>query len=707
MTARARSVFDRAKALEREARDAEALLGYAAVVEQFGAPLGDALREELAGAAASVKPDRAVGEVASAGITDAPLAERQLGQADVETGQVVAWALICLGLTFERLDRPEAALVAYDELAARFGATEHPLTLVRVAWAMYDKALVLVRLKRTEEAIETFDAVISEFADATDRRVRPRVSWSLWKKSGLLGAVGRTAEVPAQYESLVAPADEVIDPDLGDIVAWCMLAVARQLRAAGRVQDELRVYDDVVARFERSEDEAVRLRVAQAFAMKAYSFGLAGEREQAVAVCDEMLDRFRDSDQVAIRDLLADSLSRKARELEALDRVTDAVAALDDSLLLLADSREPQLLRRKIDCLLEKASLLDRANRESEAIVVFDSVISAYAELPADDRDDRARGNAVLAALHKVTSACSVDPAKAAGVVDRLRDLLGDVTAPPSTPPPPRSKPIAEEEIAARLTELYDGNCWVQFATSGDDPPSLAAMQRTALGLYRQTENWLDAGADAWDTPALGAVTLIRQIADGYALLSRRWSQAGRAKLSLPSSLLLEYAMQRFGIAEWAADHGHPLQLSDSTELAEDLIQSEHERSETWDPDLASAFIASVRHYEMLTVLCDSPSARTALHTPELQSFASARINDARQFAGWAWQHQDAAAGVAAARIFIAQAYFVATHDTVPTSNDIFPSPETLRRMLLQTDAYAWLEHQDVELPTWLEPAAD
>jgi hypothetical protein len=200
---------------------------------------------------------------------------------------------------------------------------------------------------------------------------------------------------------------------------------------------------------------------------------------------------------------------------------------------------------------------------------------------------------------------------------------------------------------------------------------------------------------------------LIRQIADGYALLARRWSKSWRAKLSLPSSLLLEFAIQRFGIAEWAAEQGHPLHVSDSTELAEELLQSDHEWSETSDPDLASAFIASVRHYEMLAVLCDSPSGRAALHLPELKSFASVEINEARQFAAWTWQQEEEAAGVAAARIFIAQAYFVAAHDTVPTSNDIFPSREILREMLGQTDAYAWLEHHDIELPESLEPGAD
>jgi hypothetical protein len=232
-------------------------------------------------------------------------------------------------------------------------------------------------------------------------------------------------------------------------------------------------------------------------------------------------------------------------------------------------------------------------------------------------------------------------------------------------------------------------------------------MESTALGLYRQTAAWLQAGPADLDTPALGAVVVVRQIADGYALLANSWGEASRAPLSLPSSLLLGFGMQRAGIAEWAAEHGHPLELSDDPELAEALVEGERDQSKAWDLDLAAAFVASLHHYEMLALLCDSPSGRAALHIPELKGFAAGQINDARQSAGWTWHHAEEAAGVAAARIFIAQAYFVATRETVSSSDDIFPSRETLGAVLRQSDAYAWLERQDVELPQWLDPADD
>jgi len=695
----ASALFDRADELFGQARYGESLVAYGRAVERVGPPIDGGVQREIARAAQQI-----VGGTTSDELSQGPVVDA----GDVEVGQVVARALVRVGMTLERLDRPEAALEAYDEVAARFGDTSHPLTLVRVAWAMYDKALVLSRLGQGEDAIEAFDAVISRFAEATDRRLRPRVSWSLWKKSELLAAAGRRSGALAQYEQLIARHDELIEPELAGIVSWCMLEVAGERRLAGRVDDELIVYEDLLERFGQTTDQYVSSGVAQAFAMKAYALGGIGKREQAAAVYDEMVERFRADSRIEIRDLLADCLWRKGRVLEDCGLVADAAAAFDDALSLLAGSRDAQLLRRRIDILLGKATLLSRADRDTEAIVIFDGVLSAYHDLAEGDRDDRALELAVVALLRKSVSACMIDPVGSAVVLDQLADLLGgDVTDPASVPRRQHSQRPPDREIAARLAQVYNSDCWLEFATSGDDPDSLKAMEDRALTLYHETAQWLDSDAEAWDSPATAAAGVLRQIADGYALLAQKWSGSTREGLSLPSSLLLEFAMRQFGIDHWAAEQGYPLQLRDTSDLAEDLVQSEHDRSGDWDPELPNRFIASLRHYEMLILLCDAPRGREALHSNLLKSFAGVRINEARQVAGWVWQHQEEAAGVASASIFIAQAYFIATHGTLASSRDIFPGRHLLREILRQSDAHVWLEHHNVELPDWLNDPRD
>jgi tetratricopeptide (TPR) repeat protein len=684
--ARARTLLDRGKELEAFDQREQALDLYGEVVQRFSAPLGDALQQEL-----GIDPGL---REAHAGIGCQP------GVVDVETDQVVAWALLCLGLALGRLNRREVAVVAYDEVIARFGGTTHPLTVVRVVWAMYNKALALSHLGRREEAICAYDALIAAFAHATDRRVRPRVAWSLWEKSKLLGEVGRGAEVVEQYEKLVARHDETVDSTLSHQVAWSLAQIAKQRQQTGRHDDARRVYEDLTARFGSSDDEGVRLIVVQAFGMQAYALGVAGQEERSIIVYDDMMAHFRDTDQTLVRDVLADSRNRKADALERLDRPEEALAAYDDALMLLADSTEPELIRRRLDCLSRKAILLGRIDRKSEALVVFDNVAPAYESLSVRDRDEML-AQTVLALLRKNIFVCAVDPTRATDAVDELSHVLGDVSA-AERPTAIPSEPLDAEAILALLTELLNGDCWVEFATTGDDPESLATMETKALALYRQTANWMMSDPEAWNTPAFGAVSMIRQFADGYALLAEH--SASRANLSLPSSLLLKLAVEQFGIAEWAAEQGHPVTLSDPTELAEEFVQSENEHSQTWDPGLAAEFTASICHYDMLAALCDSPRGRTALHTPWLRRFATGRLNNARGIAGWAWQRQPDAAGLAVANIFIAQAYFVATHGTVSSSAGLFPRRDTLHKLLRQTDAYSWLEDRSIDLPQWLMP---
>jgi tetratricopeptide (TPR) repeat protein len=648
--------------LRLQSRYEAAVVVCGAVVDWFRPGLTTRLRGDFDKAVEVVRstPPKA-GGVRVAILRDGP--RLNLAAADPETCQFVAYALVNMGLALEGLDRDDAALEAYEELVARFGDTQHALTLVRVAWAMYDKAAALWRLERDEEAMSAFDAVIAKFADATDPRIQPRVSWSLWHKSSLLEKAGRREEMLTEYERLIARQDELIDPELGDIVAWCMSEVADALLAGSRNQDALRVYGAMADRFGPTSDEKVRMRLPHAFARKAYLLETVGQDEEAIAFYDEILERFRDDSDVRVRELLADGLTRKAR-------------------------------------------LLARTERDAEAVVIFNSAASAYHEL-VKDQGEQALGSAVSALLHKAVSVCKIDAANSSAVVDQLSEVLGDVTKREPAPDCPPSEPLSEKEVAAILARLYTGDCWQQFATSGDDPSALATMENQALALYDQTSGWLRSAHDGWDTPALGAVMLIRQIADGHALLTRAWSKTWRASLSLPSSLLLEFAMRRFGIAEWAAEHGHPIELPDSTDLAEELIESERELGEQWEPDLAAAFVASARHYEMLELLCDSPSGRTALHTPPLKNFASLRINEARKLASWTWQLQEDAAGLAAAGIFIAQAYFVATHGTISSSHDLFPSRKDLRDMLRETGAYPWLHTEDVDLPEWLDAAEE
>lgn len=488
-----------------------------------------------------------------------------------------------------------------------------------------------------------------------------------------------------------------------------LLRAGSAAAAAGRYTEALALYEQFLARVDAVADEHVQWRVADALAMKAWLFGQLGRVDDELATYDVIVQRYGAAPQSTPgRNLLVDCLRRKARALEHVGRTEDAVGAFDDALTLQVEADNQQLRRLKIETLTEKGLLLARCDRSSEAGIVIDSAVGAYADIEDElDGDAELLGEIVLALLRKVVSLCASDPSTSVEVVQQLRDLLGDVADPPATRPRPASRSLPEEGIAEFVADLWRRDCWHEFARHDADESVMNAVAQRALELYRETEGWLTSEIDNLNTPVVVAAGVVRQIADGYALLAQRWSASNRERLSMPSEHLLTSAIRTSGLDQWLAARGHPVELNACEDLIDDLIRNEHEKSDQVDADLAGRFIASVRQYEMLEILCGSPRGRAALKTRPLRGHAAWRLSGARSNAGWAWQQLEHAAGAAVVGIYVAEAYFVAAHAEPESSADIFPTREFLRSLLRDSDTYGWLETQDIELPDWLKRPAE
>ena len=69
-------------------------------------------------------------------------------------------ALVNKGVILSKLNRPEDALVAFDEVVERFGVSESPALLEQVAKALVNKGVILSKLNRPEDALVAFDEVV-------------------------------------------------------------------------------------------------------------------------------------------------------------------------------------------------------------------------------------------------------------------------------------------------------------------------------------------------------------------------------------------------------------------------------------------------------------------------------------------------------------------------------------------------------------------
>src|SRR4051794_41810803 len=77
-------------------------------------------------------------------------------------------------------------------------------------------------------------------------------------------------------------------------------------------------------------------------------------------------------------------------------------------------------------------------------------------------------------------------------------------------PPPPEAgpgqDPPSEADLAALLSDVHGGDCWLLLATGGEDAESQERMAERALDLYRRAAPGLGGDVETWGTPpAVGA----------------------------------------------------------------------------------------------------------------------------------------------------------------------------------------------------------
>ena len=576
----------------------------------------------------------------------------------------VAYALLFEGLSLANLGRSDEAIRVYEELIGRYGSSADQKTRRHVAWAFNNQAFTLKELGRREQSLAGYRELVERFRDDREPEVRERVSWALWHQAGLLEDLSRSREADIVRDELIERRDEGLNLELDRNIAWCLQRRAWNLRRAGASEQALEAYEELPARFRDATDAWLRCRVAGSMA-----------------------------DQAAI--------------LRAVGRIDDAMSIYDESLGLLAQGTEARLRDTAVIVLLGKGDLLWRANRPEEAIVVYDGAAAAYCEARAAGAGSEAAWAAIAAVFNKVSRLCALDRSGEAGQArDQLSAILGDVREPGSGAPHSGAPAISERELAATLTQVINGGeCWRWFEATDEEPPTDTMAQR-ATELYRLTEPWALADVGAEGDAAQFVASMLRDIADGYAMLTRPLTPEQRRALPLPQRAESKRTqlIRTFGVDDWAAERGYPLLHTEPAGDAHDA-RSRDEQSHDVDGTTQDAFLrfflTSAYRHDLLALVCDSPSGRQALRT--LGQHAAQRISEARRWVAQVTPHMPPeAAGAAITALLMAQGFFSAAHGAIASSAELSPDRALLRDALHETHTYDWLLDQNAELPHWL-----
>ncbi len=172
----AKSLFDKASALERLGRPLDAISAYEALIARFG-------KEE------------------------AP-----------EFGRYVAKAFLGIGSARGQIGQLKEALSAYDQVVRRFRDATDPGLREQVAAAFFRQGAALDELDPAD-AIKAYDEVINLFQDASEPAIRVEVAKALSNKASVLRHVERENEAAAVYKGLVERFSGSDDAQLREIVS--------------------------------------------------------------------------------------------------------------------------------------------------------------------------------------------------------------------------------------------------------------------------------------------------------------------------------------------------------------------------------------------------------------------------------------------------------------------------------------------------------
>ena len=179
----------------------------------------------------------------------------RFGASDTLELQVqVAKALLFKGITHGQRDESEVELAAYDDLIARFGASDTPELQVRVAKALLFKGITHGQRDESQAELVAYDNLIARFGANDTLELQVQVAEALFNKGATHGQRGESGAALAAYDDLVARFGTSDTPELKAQVAKTLLFKGDRQIEIGRAEEALRTSDELDHRFSAITD---------------------------------------------------------------------------------------------------------------------------------------------------------------------------------------------------------------------------------------------------------------------------------------------------------------------------------------------------------------------------------------------------------------------------------------------------------------------
>lgn len=236
---------------------------------------------------------------------------------------------------------------------------------------------------------------------------------------------------------------------------------------------------------------------------------------------------------------------------------------------------------------------------------------------------------------------------------------------------------------------------WDEFVRVEREAAPRHASAAIALNLYGQSAPLMEARVRARAHPIDYAVSVLRDIADGYALLANHWTRAERVVLPLPERSRISCVLDENGVWDWAQELGIAIPIANRARR--DTTEARAPRPPEFRETIAEALTAMLSAYEVMARI-DEYDRPTAPGTREYRDAACREIWNARAWMSWRRLHgRNDLRPITALMIVLAQGFFCQCWTEAPTP--LFPSVDYVRAVLGIDDNPLWLSEVGVELP--------
>ena len=291
----------------------------------------------------------------------------------------VSQALLIKGITHGQRGESDAALAAFDDLIARFGASNALELQVPVAQAMFNKGITHNQRGESEAALAAYDGLLTRFAASDTQELQVQVAQAMFNKGVMLRKRGESEAALAAYHDLVARFGASDALKLQVMVAQALVNRGVTHGQRGESDPALATCDDLVARFGASDTLELQVQVAKALLNKGFTYRQRGESEAALAAYSDLVARFGASNALELQVQVAQALFNKGITHNERGEPEAALAAFDDLVARFAASDTLGLQVQVAKALFIKGVTHYERGEPEAALAAFDDLVARFA----------------------------------------------------------------------------------------------------------------------------------------------------------------------------------------------------------------------------------------------------------------------------------------------------------------------------------------